>query len=61
MPASSDHELSLYPGWMKWVILCDRERLVRHTVHIESHTWEFHVKDKVVPVLVADLAKAKKA
>lgn len=33
---------------------------MRDAVHIQSHTWEFHVEDKVVPVLITDLANQGK-
>lgn len=61
MPASSDHKLSFYFGRMERVVLCHGEGLMRDAVHIESHTWDFHVEDKVVPVLITDLAKAMEA
>lgn len=58
MPASADHKLSFYFGWMKRVVLCHGEGLMRDTIHVESHTWDFHIEDKVVPILITDLAKA---
>lgn len=61
LPASSDHKLSFYFGWMKWVVLGHGEGLMRDAVHIEGHTWDFHIEDKVVPVLITDLAKATEA
>lgn len=58
LPASADHKLSFYFGWMKRVVLCHGEGLMRDTIHVESHTWDFHIEDKVVPILITDLAKA---
>lgn len=57
MPASSDHKLSFYFGWMKWVVLGHGEGLMRDAVHIEGHTWDFHIEDKVVPILITDLVQ----
>lgn len=60
LPASPNHELSFDLGWMKWVIFSHREGLVGNTVHVESHPWDFHVEDVVVPVLIADLRGERK-
>lgn len=55
LPAGPNHELSFDLGWMKWVILGDREGLMRNTIHIENHAWEFYIEDVVVPLLITDL------
>lgn len=55
LPAGPNHELSFDLGRMKRVILGHREGLVRNSVHIESHTREFHVEDEVMPFLITDL------
>lgn len=59
LPASPNHELSFDLRWMKRVIFSHREGLMRNTVHIESHTWEFHIEDVVMPLLIADLQEAR--
>lgn len=61
LPASPNHELSFNLGWMKWVILGHREGLVRNSVHIEGHTWEFHIEDVVMPLLITALRGEKQS
>lgn len=58
LPASPNHELSLDPGWVKWVLLSHREGLVRNSVHIERDPRDFHVEDVVMPFLITDLREA---
>lgn len=59
MPARPNHELSLDPGRVKWVIFSHREGLVRNAVHKEGRPWDFHVEDVVMPLLITHLQEAK--
>jgi hypothetical protein len=61
LPASANHELSLYLGWVKRVIFSHREGLMRNTIHVECHTWELHIEDEVMPILITDLPGKKEA
>lgn len=59
LPASPDHELSLRPGRVKWVVFGHGEGLVGNAVHVEGHAGDVHVEDVVMPFLIADLRGAK--
>lgn len=59
MPASPDHELSLRPGRVKWVVFGHGEGLVGNAIHIEGHPGDVHVEDVVMPFLVTDLRGVK--
>lgn len=59
LPASPDHELSLRPGRVKWVVFGHGEGLVGNAVHVEGHPGDVHVEDIVMPFLVTDLRGAK--